>query len=379
LEVAEKGDVTLFAGIPKSDVLRIKGTLRDDRFRPQPAPADGVGRHEREQPGLGRTVIPERLVALLRRTGRIIVSERREVVAAQLIPHDVVRLRTFEFDQPEFGFAPDDAVIALGIADHLGMRRFLVPVRPAVIHTVKRSVLEHRVVATDVAFPRRIVNEGHLALFGRVQGQTDIIQGGQPVHVPDRFQTVPRRRVRLRQPRYAQARYRRTRPRLPHHHDTFAFLPVHSHSPSRSAWPKTICPSSSAAASSPFSALRSPLVMLFDIERRAAPQDCARVVMTRPARDAAHDLLFGVELRVALGHHDLVAPTDIDQVAITSCARGPAKMQQRASGEQKRDAGTTCPQSMFLFHRSPHPVATHFVTRHSVPIRPVISPLFSAW
>jgi len=85
--------------------------------------------------------------------------------------HDVVGLRAAKFVNPQFGFPPGDPVVALGIAAIEWMRVRLYLARRngqmprLVIHSIKRLILEHAVIATAGSLPGSVVDQRHFLRF----------------------------------------------------------------------------------------------------------------------------------------------------------------------------------------------------------------------
>ncbi len=120
------------------------------------------------------------LVSLARPAVGLRVLERREVVQARPRPHDVVLLRAAEFEQPQLGFDPADAVLALGVAGEdrpLGHLRAVGAgqIGGDVVHADDVAVAKDRLVAAAAALPRRIAHHHHFARRRRMQTQFDAI------------------------------------------------------------------------------------------------------------------------------------------------------------------------------------------------------------
>ena len=125
-EISVEGDVLLAQWIPKPKILRIEGPIADDVFLQQ-FPVQPIGRYQDPQrsPSQG-------FVALIRRSIRIGVLERREVVRPLVYPDDVVGPRTVELMDVQRRASPVDSVAAFGITGHL-FRLLLCPY-PAIVH-----------------------------------------------------------------------------------------------------------------------------------------------------------------------------------------------------------------------------------------------------
>lgn len=128
----------------------------------------------------------ERLGASIGRRGRIVVPEHRGTSAIDFHPahrgadhHDVVRLRFLEVMQAEFGFAPVNAVVALGVGGVEGIRLGVFPVLKLhhprlVVEPVAIAVLENTVITAARALPRRIVRQHDLARHGLMKLQPSL-------------------------------------------------------------------------------------------------------------------------------------------------------------------------------------------------------------
>ena len=172
-ELAVKFAVDLGMRIPEGEVLRVERALGDDGLVADQRPVQAVGGLEGVQSVFRSAAASgQRLVACLRRAGGIGVFERREIVASQPVPHDVVGFRAGELAQAQLGLRPMDAVTAFGIADDFGVRGFAglrVVVRSPVVHPVPIAVLKDRVVGARVAFPRLVRHQHDFLRRGFLQ------------------------------------------------------------------------------------------------------------------------------------------------------------------------------------------------------------------
>ena len=158
------------ARVVEGEVLGIEVAFGDDWIGVHQFPAQSVGRLKdvesflSQWPAAGDGFIARVLGAL-----GVGVFEDGKAVSADAGPNDVVLFGALEIDEPELGFGPVDAILALGGAGEFWVGRlfrFLVVMGTAVVHAEALAVPEHGIIGGCISFPWRIGGERHFFRHG---------------------------------------------------------------------------------------------------------------------------------------------------------------------------------------------------------------------
>ena len=160
------GDIERAVRIPERQVLGIKGPCRDHRLVSHQGPVNCIGRLVDVEPLLAQwSPASYRLVPSIGCAIRIGILEGRKAMRADAVPDDIVRFRSFKFEQAKFRFLPVDPVAAFGITGHLPVSRCLagfIKMGTAIVHPVKVTILEDGVVRRGVSLPGPVCYQHHL-------------------------------------------------------------------------------------------------------------------------------------------------------------------------------------------------------------------------